>query len=169
MGSVDNKEEIIDLDLSPIKKTKIRVNGDQNAIIELNLSDMNIVGRLKEAYGRLEALSTNLPSLADSIPEGETTEEEDVKSMEKLSKELANIDKLMRDEIDFIFDSPVSNICVPNGNMYDLHNGQFTYEHVIEALGGLFKSNLNEEYNRLKRRVSKHTYKYTSTGKGKKK
>lgn len=155
MGVRNKEDNIIDIDLSPIQKTKIRVNGDQTKIIELNLSDLHIVGRLKEAYGTLEKLSQEVPTLMDDIPD------DDVEAMGVVSDRLSEIDKKMREQIDFIFDSPVSDVCVPNGTMYDLHNGEFTYEHIINSLGKLFTDNVTEEYKRLKVRVEKHTGKYT--------
>ena len=48
------EEEFIDVDLSVTKKKKIRINGDNNKIIELNTSDLNILERLSKQYPVLQ-------------------------------------------------------------------------------------------------------------------
>lgn len=151
-----DKEEVIDLALEPVKRSKIRVNGDQNKIIELNLSDMGIVGRLKTAYKNLQELSKQVAGLADEL-DGKSDEE----TMELMDSRLKELDAKMRAEIDTLFDYPVSAVCVPYGTMYDPHDGEFTYEHIIDALSTLYNNNFNKEFKLMKARVQKHTDKYT--------
>ena len=155
----NTQERIIDLDISPIKKSKIRINGDQNDIIELNLSDMNIMKRLDTAYNNLKLLSKKVASIETS------DDTEDEAALKKMTKKLDELDAKMRKEVDFIFDSAVSDKCVPSGTMYDPHDGEFTYEHVIESLLGLYATNMKDEFKKIKSKVAKHTNKYTNTKK----
>ena len=62
--------------------------------------------------------------------------------------------------VDYIFDSNVSEVCVPSGNMFDLHNGMFTYEYIIEALGDLYEKTISKEYKARLLKMKKHTEKY---------
>lgn len=150
-------EKIIDINLEPVKKTKVRINGDQNMILELNLSDMGIVGRLKTAYKKLQNLSSRVASLSDEMSGLENDEE----TLDMIDKKLTELDKEMRNEIDTLFDSNVSEVCLPYGTMYDPHGGEFMYEHIIDALSELYENNFNAEFKAMRNRVKKHTDKYT--------
>lgn len=146
-------DNIIDINLEGIKKSKFRINGDPHAIIELNLSDLRIEERLEEG---LEKLQEEMTKIAN-IPEDD----------ENIGESLKKADAAMREYIDYIFDSPVSEVVGKGGTMYDPINGQFRYEHIIEGLLKLYSSNIAEEYKRINKRIQKHTEKYTSAYTGK--
>lgn len=154
MALTDNANEIVDIDIEGIKKQRFRINGDSTAIIELNLSDLNTIDRMQEGMEKLEAEMTAIANLPDD---------------ENLSDKLKEADVRMREYVDYIFDYPVSAVCVKKGTMYDPKNGMFTYEHIIDALTKLYTNNLNAEYKKLKSRVQKHTDKYTKPTKSTKK
>ena len=155
-------EKVIDLDLGQIKKSKIRVDHDQTRVIELNLSDMNITQRMATAYKNLKKLAEDVQNLSDTLDLNvdEDDEEATEAAMNKLSTTLADLDKQMREEVDYLFDSKVSDVCVPTGTMYDLHDGEFTFEHIIRSLAELYTNNFKEEFEQMKQRVDKHTSKY---------
>ena len=46
----------IDIDLNLVQKQQIRIDGDDNRIIELDTGDLTIINRLKEVYPRLNSL-----------------------------------------------------------------------------------------------------------------
>ena len=147
---------IVDIDLSIIKKKKFRINGDNTKILELNVSDMGIVSRLDEAYPKLSALQDKVANL-DDIVEGL----EDQEILSTTAKKLTEIDAEMRELLDFIFQSNVSEVCGADGSMYDLIEGTFRYEHIISALSRLYETNLDSEVSKIKARIDKHTAKYT--------
>ena len=66
----------------------------------------------------------------------------------------------MREIIDNLFQSKISDICVPNGTMFDMFNGQFMYEILIEKLFTLYANNISEETQKTLNRMRKHTDKY---------
>lgn len=140
--------DIIDINIDPIKKTRFRINQDNNSIIELNLSDMGIVDRLEKGLDKLKSDMSEIASM----------DSEDSDFTEKLK----DIDARMCDTLDYIFDYPVSKACSKGGTMYDLYNGMFRYEHIIDGLSKLYTNNLNEEYKKLRKRIEKHTDKYTN-------
>ena len=152
MAITDN--EIVDIELQNPKK-RFRINGDNTKIIELNPSDMNIVSRLKEAYSKLNSMANRAGSLLNA-KEGDSTEEE----LENVSSALKTLDKEMRELVDYVFDSPVSDAVASNMNMYSLYNGQFWFEHCIEVLSNLYTNNLKEEFKKMNERMRKHTDKY---------
>lgn len=155
----NNTEDIQDIDLSAIKKKRFRINGDPKKILELNTSDLGISARLSSAYERLTKNMEEVGAVLSDLPdnEDELTEEKESLIQEKLHE----IDVKMKKEMDYIFDAPVSDICCDGGSMYDPFGGMFRFEHIIDALTKLYESNLNSEFNKMKRRVSAKTSKYT--------
>lgn len=147
MGTSNN---IIDIDLSVTRKKRFRIDGDDNRIIELNTSDMTILNRLDESERRLRELadSTNTDLTGDD------------KSDKDIVSKLLETDKEMRDIIDYLFDSPVADICAPDGSMYDPFNGKYRFEHIMETLFTLYEQNISDEIKKMRRNVQKHTDKY---------
>lgn len=153
--------DIIDVDLSVIKKKKFRINGDNSKILELNTSDMGIVTRLDESYQKLIDLQNSVASLADDVKD----EDNDRETLSSTANKLNKIDGEMRELLDYIFQSNVSEICGSEGSMYDPINGTFRYEHIISTLIKLYENNLSKEFNKMKQNISKHTAKYTKSRK----
>ena len=157
MGLTNPENEVFDgnIDLSVTRKKRFRVNGDNNLVLELNTSDMNTIVRLKDDYPKLMKLANKVTSLKDKV-EGETELEE----INRVGDSIKSIDDEMRDLIDDIFNSNVSEVCAADGSMYDLFNGKFRFEHIIEKLSGLYGENMKDEFKAVKARVQKHTKKY---------
>lgn len=150
-------DDIQDIDLSIIKKKRFRINGDNNRILELNTSDLNIISRLTSAYSRLQDYMSEVGKILSEMPDEELTED-----VERIaSEQLEAIDMNMRKELDYIFDAPVSKVCDDGGSIYDPFNGAFKFEHIIEAILKLYERNLDKEFNKIRKRVSSKTSKYT--------
>lgn len=149
------KNDIQNIDLEIFNKKKFTINGDPNRVLELDVSDLNIITRIKEQYPILEKLGNKVASI--SLDEGAS----DLEIVNEASDKLKEVDDEMRMSIDKIFDSNVSEICAPSGSMYDPINGKFRYEHIIDTLIKLYDENLTEEVKKIQKRVSKHTAKYT--------
>ena len=142
------EKPIVDIKLDGIDRTRFRINGDSNAIIELDLSDLNISDRLEKGLTQLDEYVAELAKLP--------------KDDENLSNVLKDVDNKMRESIDYIFSYPVSEVCAKYGTMFDLKDGKFRYESIIDGLTKLYTNNLNEEYKKLNNRIKKHTAKYTA-------
>ena len=80
------QDDIIDVEIKPIKRKRFRLNGDNNKIIELNTSDLNISVRLEKGWEELQKLANSVANV--------DTDKEDFST---LSQEY---DKKMRDELD---------------------------------------------------------------------
>lgn len=156
-------EEIIDIDLTPTRKKKIRINGDNTKIVELNTSDVGIIQRLSEAYPKLEELGKKgmvVDADFKAIQDAET-DEESAEAMERAGATIKEIDTEMRKIIDDLFDSNVSEVCAPSGTMFDPFNGIMRFEYILEALIAAYGENITKEADKVKKNVSKHTKKYT--------
>ena len=118
------------VDLTATRKKRFHINRGTGVggVLELNTSDMNVITRLEQLYPRLQKLSQ------EASTKQLLTEAGDEKSLTKLSQALSTIDSQMRQIVDDIFDSNVSEVCAPDGSMFDPFNGEFRYEHIIEVL-----------------------------------
>jgi len=149
-------KDILNLDLSATKGTTIQVNGDPNTKIVLNLSDFGIYNRLKDGLTQLYDVFAGLKDKMGETAETEAPEnpedgsEEDAVSFIELMKEA---DSKMRNIIDYIFSSPVSEVCAPDGYMFDVFEGQLRFEYIINAITKLYENNINKEFYNLKSRI----------------
>lgn len=146
------------IDLSVLRKKRFTLDGDTKRVLELDTSDLSIVQRLAEAYPNLEALEADVNKITEGV---EATDETAIHDMNLMAGRLKDADDKMRELVDYIFDSNVSEMCAPSGSMYDPINGQLRYEHLITILIGLYEENLAAEMKRVQKRVKSHTAKYT--------
>lgn len=157
VATTNMQNDIVDINLSAIRKKRFRIDGDDNRILELNTSDLGVLSRIKEAYPKLQELNERAiqdwpNSDADHVGE---------KDYEAVVNVLKGIDTEMRQLIDYIFNSNVSEVCAPDGTMYDPIDGQFRFEHIINCLVALYENNIDLEVKQISNRVRKYTDKYT--------
>lgn len=155
--------DILNLDLSATKGTTIQVNGDPNAKFTLNLSDFGIYDRLTDGLNQLYDLFTKLKTEMGTIAETEVpenTEESSEEDAKKFISVMKDVDGKMRNIVDYIFSAPVSDVCAPNGYMFDLFEGQLRFEYIINALTKLYENNINKEFYKVKSRINNKLPKY---------
>lgn len=154
-NSVNN--EIIDLDLSITKKKKFRFDKDDNRIVEINTSDMNLMQRVEATYPKLQALQEKATKLTEGIED----EADTMITISTMAERLTAIDTEMRELLDYMFDAPVSAAAAPSGSMYDPFNGSFRYEHIVAIVMKQYEDNLQSEFKKMEKQLKKHTDKYT--------
>lgn len=147
MSTIENN--IIDIDLSELRKKRIRIDGDDNKIIELNTSDMGVMERLQSAYSQLVELANNYHF------------EEEKDSDAEMIAALSEINKKMCELVDYIFNAKIAEICSSDGTMADPFNGQFRFEYIIGKFLALYDENFTQEFKKMSKNVKKHTDKYT--------
>ena len=151
--ALDTENKIIDIDLSDTGKKRFRIDGDNERIVLLNISDMGIVKRLTKIYPKLEKLANEANI---DIPE----DADDLQALTLTGNKVDEVDRKMRDLINEIFDSDVDRACAPDGTMFDLFNGKFRFEIIIDRLGKLYGDNFESELQKAKKNIKKHTDKY---------
>ena len=159
MAEVKNSNKPITLDLSETSRSKIWVNGDCTKVIELNLTDFNVMTRAKDALSKLDELQSEANKLASD--EVLSSEEDSEAKFDELIEAFRSIDKKMREIVDYIFDFPVCDVCCDGGSMYDPIKGQYRYEYIIEKLMKLYDENWTKETKLAQDRIKSHTAKYT--------
>ena len=160
--TINSNVAITDIDLSVIEKKRFRIDGDDNRILELNTSDLNIIARLKDSYPKLMNLTQEaVKKFPEDGIDPESIDLANPDTLVPITEFLSDIDTEMRELIDYIFDSNVSEVCAPSGSMYDPINGQFRFEHIIDCLSKLYESDIQGEAKQISTRIKKHTDKYT--------
>lgn len=157
--AIENNNEIIDIKISGIHRKRFRIDGDDNKILELNTSDINIASRLTEAYPQLEELQKDYADIGETLQQI-SKDSPTIDDMKAFSKKFNAIDTKMRELVDYIFNSNVSEICASDGSMYDPVDGYHRYEVIINSLASLYNQNLDKEIKKIKKRMETHTQKY---------
>lgn len=148
-------KKITNISLS--SKKCFSIDGDGTRLLYLDTSDMNVIVRLEEVYSSLSDLADEAVKNLASMPE----DGEEENSLGSFAEALKSIDKKMREKVDYIFDSNVSEVCAPKGNMYDPVNGVFRFQHIIEVLSELYAKDIADGFKKMQANVAKHTAKYT--------
>lgn len=167
MSIVDNKEqeqEIVNIDLSPIRKKKFSIDGDVNRLIELNTTDIGLVTRLNEFYPKLQELENQYGTLEVRFDEEGDIEND---SFSAIAEAIKDIDTKMRQYLDEIFDADVSEKFAPSGTMFDPINGAYRFEYIIDTLAKLYEKEIAENIQKRKDTIGRHTAKYTKSRKKK--
>ena len=160
-------KNVVNLDLSETARTKVWVNGDCTKVLELNLTDLNIMARAKDAMDELDVLQAEANELASADVPAIIESDEDEKKVDEAIEKFRSIDKKMRALVDGIFDFPVCDICCDGGSMYDPIGGQYRYDYIVDKIMALYGNQWEKENKLRKQRMEKHTAKYTKSRKRK--
>lgn len=160
-------KNVLNLDLSETARTKIWVNGDNRRVLELNLTDLGIMGRAKDAKDKLDELQAEANELASADVPATIESDEDEEKVDIAIEKFRSIDKKMRDLVDGIFDFPVCEVCCDGGSMYDPIGGQYRYDYIIDKIMALYGDQWEKESKLRKQSMEKHTAKYTKSRKRK--
>lgn len=149
-------EQLNNIDLNVTQRKEFTINGDPTKILRLNTSDLSMITRLNVLYPKLQTLAQ------EALGSFDIDESDDVETfIAKTSASLVKIDTEMRRLIDELFDSNVSEMCAPEGTMYDPINGKLRFQYIIETLSALYQRDLNAEVAKTTAHISKYTSKYT--------
>lgn len=127
------------------ERERFTINGDQNKYIEFNPSDPNIVTRFEEASKTIKKAQTQFENITES----------------NVLDAIRALDNLIRQQIDYIFDYPVSEVVFGNTSSFSTCNGIPYYERFLNAIMPIIENAVKKEGQKSKARISKYTEKYT--------
>jgi len=159
--NTNSKNNAVNLDLSETARTKVWVNGDCTKILELNLTDLGIMGRAKDAEEKLDELQAEANRLASAEVPSVIKTKEDEEKLNNAIELFREIDRKMRELVNGIFDFNVCDVCCDGGSMYDPIGGKYRYEYIIEKLMNLYGQSWQRENKRNQDRLKSYTAKYT--------
>ena len=147
---------VIDLSATRKKRFNVDLGSGSYRVLEIDTSDMTIINRLEQLYPKLQKLSQEA-----ALKQLDLKDNDNERVITKLSQALTKIDMQMREIVDEIFDSNVSEVCAPSGSMFDPFNGEFRFEHIIDKISALYRNNVNDEFKKMAAKMRKRTSKYT--------
>ena len=127
------------------------INGDVNRVIRFNPSDLAIIKRLEEAKNKISE-SMNIKDDIELDNEGKP-----VDSLENYSKVISHIDNVIKEQINYIFDSDVANVVFGNQSPLANIKGKPLYERFMESVMPEIKKAVEEEAKESRKRVAKYT------------
>ena len=157
------EEDVIELDLSDLRKKRIKITGlgGEEDILEINTSDLGVVTRLHEVepkLAELENTALQISNLAGQVAD-------DDNAFAEFSEKLSSIDTEMRSMLDTVFQANVSETCGKEGSMFDPIKGTTRWQIIIQSLIQLYDESVKREMetkpNYNVKRVHFHTDKYT--------
>ena len=127
------------------------INGDENRVIRFNPSDLAIIKRLEEAKNKI----SESMAIKDDIELD--NEGKPVDSLENYSKVISHIDNVIKEQINYIFDSDVANVVFANQSPLANIKGKPLYERFMESVMPEIKKAVEEEAKESRKRVAKYT------------
>lgn len=156
----NNQDELVDISLESSRRKRFRIDKDDNRILELDTTDLSIIDRFQKKYTEMIELIDN----AFKNVSADTMQTEDgefnTSYIDSIIGSISDVNMKMRQIIDQIFNSNVSEICAPYGSMLDPINGKFRFEHIFDTLIPLYENDITTEMDKINARVQKHTGKY---------
>lgn len=163
----NTQEQVLHLDLSSTAKKKVVVNGNDKDVFYINTSDFGIYDRLKQGMNKLFEALTHIKNKLGDIAETEVEDENNEEDVlpDTMIEAMKDADAEMRSIVDYIFNAPVSEVCAPDGYMFDTFEGQLRFEYIINAITKLYENNINAEFYKLKNRINSKLPAYVKNGK----
>ena len=133
-------------------------DGNVLGTVTINPSDMGMVGRAPEAM-------ENIQALAEKAKKVET----DIKNSNEMdaAKTIAEIDRSIKEQIDYIFGSSVSDVLFGGVScLTTCDNGSMVLENVLNALEPIIKVSRETANANRQKRIAAHTAKYAGHSAG---
>lgn len=128
------------------------INDDPNKVIRFDPADFGIIERFNTAMKNIEEASETIKNDIDINPQGEPLSE-----LEEAAEAVAKVNKLIKDQIDYIFDSPVSDMVFGNKSPLALVKGVPLFERFIMAAKEVIEKEVKKEMEASQKRIEKYT------------
>ena len=129
------------------------INDDPSRVIRFNPADYGIIERFDKARKEIAAEVDKIQEDINIKPDG-SAEEDDLGEAADL---LDRTNKLIRDKIDYIFDSPVSDIAFGRQSPLSSVKGLPLFERFIRAAQPYIEKEVRKEQEASQKRISKYT------------
>lgn len=128
------------------------INDDPNRIIRFDPADFGIIERFNTARKNIEKSTSILDDDIDIDNNGEPVDE-----LEEAAETINKVNKFIREQVDYIFDSPVSDIAFGNKSPLAMVKGVPLFERFIVAAQSYIEKEIKAEMKASEKRISKYT------------
>ena len=155
--TVENNE-IANIDLSITQKQRFSIDGDKNRVLEINIQDMNMPSRFYEVQEEMEQITKEWAEKVESW-----SDDADDETNKQIAKEIKELDTLLRQKLDYVFDANMSEVTAPYGSMFDFIHGKFRYAYILDVIASLYEETIKKETQLMLQNMEKHTSKYSKS------
>lgn len=128
-----------------------KINGDENRVIRFNPSDFSIIERINTAYEEINK-ATDIDTDIELKPDGKPVSE-----LEKVAEIVSGINTTIKKQIDYIFNSPVSDAVFGNQSPLSMVKGMPLYERFLDAVIPVIQQEVKKEQEASQKRIEKYT------------
>lgn len=127
------------------------INNDPNRVIRFNPADFGIIERIKKAYDEIDK-TTNIDTDAQLKTDGTPLE-----LIGQAADIVTNMNNTIKAQIDYIFNSPVSEIVFGKQSPMGMVKGKPLYERFLETVIPVIQEEVKAEMAASQKRISKYT------------
>jgi hypothetical protein len=127
------------------------INNDPNRVIRFNPADFGIIERINTAYQEIDKatqIDDDIELKADGSP---------IEELGKAAELVSGINNKIRDMIDYIFNSPVSDKVFGKQSPLSIVKGRPLWQGFIECLNPVIKAEVKKAQEESQKRISKYT------------
>lgn len=122
------------------------INGDESRVIRINTTDFAIFDRIKKAMSNIDDISKKYKNA-------------EPKTDDEANELFVSVDKRVREQINYIFDSDVSSVAFGNTNCFSIvfSNKQPLFYNFLNAIIPTIRSDIEKVMSKSNKNVSKYT------------
>ncbi|MFV0344209.1 MAG: hypothetical protein ACK5JH_15205 [Anaerocolumna sp.] len=130
------------------------INNDENKVIKFSPADYGILERFSKARKTIVEAVENLEKDVHLKSDGTTIDE-----IDEAGALIAQVNKLINDQIDYIFNAEVSNMVFGRQSPISSVKGIFLFERFLDAVSPILQKEITEEQKASQKRIKKYTSK----------
>lgn len=134
------------------------VNGDPNKVVRFNPADINLLDRLDRAQKRIKEEQEKIPEDIELQPNGEPASDQE--NLDVILVELRSINKLIMEQVNYIFDGDIADIVFGNQSPLSTLKGKPLFERFLEATKPFLEEEIQKEEEASQERINKYTKAY---------
>lgn len=126
------------------------INGDESKVIRFNPSDFGIIDRISKAQ-------KNIQSIIEDMNESDLQNAGEKSDIDLAGEILSVADKKIKEQIDYILDSKVSETAFQNQSCLSPVNGLPLYERFLNSVIPVITKDIESEQKASQKRIKKYT------------
>jgi len=133
---------------------EFKINNDESRVIRFNPADFSIIERIKTAYDEIDKatkINDDIELKADGSP---------VEELGKAAEIVKEINDTIKAQIDYIFNSPVSEMVFGKQSPLGMVKGVPLYERFLNVVIPVIEKEVKAQQEASQKRISKYTQVY---------
>lgn len=121
------------------------INGDENKVLRVNTSDLNLAKRAKKAQKELSLIADECMNIDENM------------SIDESIAKLDALDTKVKNTVDYIFNSNASDIVFGEMSSVSICDGQPVFQNFLDAIIPEIEKDTQAEIKKSQRNIKKYT------------